>query len=83
MDNSSAGQNKTNSKVKIFTAIQHSSGLVAVLGLFLAASAYNTGRNPAMVSVGLVMIGLGLIGFLVGWAVSRRSRVQAKKNDSD
>ncbi len=79
MEGSGEEQNKTSPKAKIFTAVQHSCGLVAFLGLFLAISAYNAGRNSGMVSVGLIMLGLGAIGFLAGWAASRRNRIDAKK----
>ena len=49
--------------MKIWTAIQHSLGLVAGLGLFILISAYSTDPNSGAVSIGLVMIIVGGIGF--------------------
>ncbi len=80
MDDPGEAQNSTaGSKAKIFTAIQHGSGLVAVLGLFLTISAISTGRNPGMVTAGLIMTALGAIGFLAGRAAARRNRIGEKK----
>jgi len=58
--------------VKIWTAIQHSLGLVAGLGVFVLVSAYSTDPHSGMVSVGWVMIVAGLIGFLGARAAARR-----------
>ena len=57
----------------VWTAIQHSSGLIAVLGLFLSVSAYSSQPDSSLVRAGVVMIVIGLLGFFVGRA-ARRSR---------
>ena len=67
-------------KAKIFTAMQHGSGLVVFLGLFLVVSALATGRNPQAVRIGLIMIALAAIGFLAGWVAGRRNQTVGKKN---
>jgi hypothetical protein len=57
---------------KAWTAIRHSSALVAFLGLFVALSAYATDPRSEMITAGWIMIGLGVVGFLAGWLASRR-----------
>lgn len=59
---------------KVWTAVRHSSALVGVLGLFVAGSAYSTDPNSGMVLAGLVITGIGIVGFLIGSLVSRWRR---------
>ena len=58
--------------MKIWTAIQHSLGLVAGLGVFVLVSAYTTDPNSSMVSIGVIMIVAGLVGFFGARAAARR-----------
>ena len=58
--------------MKIWTAIQHSSGLVAALGLFIAISAYSSDSGSSTISVGLIITGAGLIGFIAGRTAAKR-----------
>ena len=57
---------------KVWTAIQHSSGLVAGLGLFVAVSAFATDPDSGLVLIGVIMTFVGLIGFIVGRTARRR-----------
>ena len=63
-----------NSAPKVWTAVRHSSALVALLGLFVAGSAYSTDPNSGVVSVGLMITVVGIIGFLIGKLVPRWRR---------
>jgi len=58
--------------MKIWTALQHSSGLLAALGLFFAISAYSNESGPRPVSIGLIIAGLGLVGFIAGRILANR-----------
>jgi len=60
--------------VKVWTAIQHSFGLVGALGVFVLVSAYSTDPNSGMVTFGLVMILGGIIGFVGARAAARRNQ---------
>ena len=60
--------------MKVWTAVRHSSALVAALVLFVAGSAYATDPNSAMVSAGLAITSLGILGFLIGSLVPRWRR---------
>ncbi|MBI2999274.1 MAG: hypothetical protein HYY46_12645 [Deltaproteobacteria bacterium] len=60
--------------MKVWTAVRHSSALVAALGLFVAGSAYATDPNSAVVSAGLAVTGLSVVGFLIGSLVPRWRR---------
>ncbi len=62
----------TRPSTKVWTAIQHSSGLVGALGLFVAISAYSTDPDSGVVFIGLIVAFVGLIGFIVGWTARRR-----------
>ncbi|MFQ5683328.1 MAG: hypothetical protein ACE5HC_08665 [Candidatus Binatia bacterium] len=68
----SESSGRIGSKPKIFTAISHSSGLAAVLGLFITASAYSTDPQSRMVSIGLIIAAGGAILFLATKLVARR-----------
>lgn len=57
---------------KVWTAIQHGSGLVAGLGLFVAIAAFSTDPDSGIVLIGVIMAFVGLIGFIVGRIVGRR-----------
>jgi protein-S-isoprenylcysteine O-methyltransferase Ste14 len=70
----------TRPSTKVWTAIQHSSGLVAALGLFVAISAYSTDPDSGVVFLGLIVAFVGLIGFIVGWTAGRRHRSQGNKH---
>ncbi len=59
---------------KVWTAIQHSSGLVAGLGLLLAVSSFATDPDSGLVLIGVIMAFVGLIGVIVGWTARRRYR---------
>lgn len=56
----------------IWTAIQHSSGLVAALGLFVALSAYSSDPGSGIVLLGLGIAVAGVAGFLAGRAAKLR-----------
>jgi len=66
----------TRPSTKVWTAMQHSSGLVAALGLFVAISAYSTDPDSGGVFIGLIVTFVGLIGFIVGWTVRKRHHNQ-------
>jgi len=59
--------------VKIWTALQHSSGLLAALGLFFAISAYSNDSGSRPVAIGLLIAVLGLVGFFAGRILAKRS----------
>ncbi len=56
----------TRPRTKVWTAIQHSSGLVGALGLFAAISVYSTDPDSGVVFLGLIVAFVGLIEFIVG-----------------
>jgi len=58
--------------VKIWTALQHSSGLLAALGLFFAITAYSSDSGSRSISIGLIIAGLGLVGFIAGRILAKR-----------
>lgn len=60
------------SKPKILTALGHSCGVVAFLGLFIALSSYSTDPDSTMVTVGLIMVVAGIVGFVVARVMARR-----------
>lgn len=60
--------------MKVWTAVRHGSALVAALGLFVAGSAYATDPRSGLISVGLAVTGLGVVGFLIGSLVPRWRR---------
>ena len=68
------GPSTTRPTTKVWTAVQHSSGLIAGLGLFVAISAYSTDPDSGVVLVGVIMAFVGLIGFIVGRTAGRRHR---------
>lgn len=60
------------SKPKVWTAIRHSFALIAFLGLFVAISAYASDPSSGVITVGWIMTGVGILGFVVGLLASRR-----------
>ena len=78
MDDSSKnpeGQDSTqniSSKPKILIAIGHSCGLAAAIGLFIAISAYSSDPSSGMVTGGLIVTVVGVVGFLVARIAARR-----------
>ena len=70
----------TRPSTKVWTAIQHSSGLVGALGLFVAISAYSTDPDSGVVFLGLIVAFVGLIGFMVGRTAGRRHHSQGNKH---
>jgi len=71
------GQDSTqniSSKPKVLIAIGHSCGLAAAIGLFIAISAYSSDPSSGMVTGGLIVTVVGVVGFLAARiAASRRS----------
>jgi hypothetical protein len=57
---------------KVWTAIQHGSGLVAGLGVFVAISAFSTDPDSGIVLIGVIMAFVGLIGVIIGRTAGRR-----------
>lgn len=69
---------RTSRLARLCTGVQHASTLVMALGFFVWLAALNTDPHPVAVeNLGLLVIGVGLIGFIVGWLgrtfISRRS----------
>lgn len=62
------------SRPKVWTAIRHGSALVVFLGLFVAISAYATDPKSGMITVGWIIAGVGVVGFLAGYLASRGKR---------
>ena len=60
------------SKPKILTAVGHSCGVVAFLGIFIAISSYSSDPSSTMVTVGIIMIIVGIVGFLAARIIARR-----------
>lgn len=60
------------SKSKVLTAVGHSCGVLVFLGLFIALSSYSTDPHSTMVTVGLIMIVAGIIGFVIARIMARR-----------
>ena len=61
------------SKSKLLTAIGHTFGLAAFLGVFIFASAYSSDPNSGMVTAGVILTVAGVVGFAAAhWMGSRR-----------
>ena len=58
----------------LFTAIQHGSGLLIFLGLFLAIPTYLSNPNSGLVTVGFGIAIVGIVGVLFGIFMSRRNK---------
>ena len=71
----------TRSITKIWTGIQHSFGLITVLGLFVTISSYSTDPDSGVVLIGLIVTIFGLIGFIVGLIEVRRYNSQENKGN--
>lgn len=63
--------NRVSSKPKILTALGHSCGLAAFLGIFISASAYSTDPNSGMVRLGIILTVVGVIGFILARWIGR------------
>jgi hypothetical protein len=63
--------NNSSSKPKILTAVGHSCGVVAFLGLFVALSSYSTDPHSTIVTVGLIMVAAGIVGFVLARMMAR------------
>ncbi len=62
-------------KPKFLTALGHSCGLAAFLGIFISASAYSSDPNSGMVRFGIILTVAGVIGFVLArWIGKNRSR---------
>ena len=58
--------------MKIWIALQHSSGLLAAVGLFFAVTAFTSDTGSQTVYIGLMVAALGLVGFVVGRYLAKR-----------
>lgn len=58
---------------KLLTAVGHTCGLAAFLGVFIFASAYSSDPNSGMVAAGIILAVVGAVGFVgARWIASRR-----------
>lgn len=59
---------------KFLTAIGHSCGLAALLGIFISASAFSSDPNSGMLRVGIMVTLVGVAGFIAAQWVGKKRR---------